>query len=1190
MSGAMLNEPEGRPFFEQLEPRLLLSSDGISAMAVQLFAGLTTTSSTTPVYVPLQRVTNAGGDVTPSTEESIPLISMDDFRADERFDGIDGSGLAVVILDTGLDVDHPFFGPDLDSNGIADRIVYQWDFADNDGDASDFHDHGSNVTSIVAGSQDPGFPDYPGGMAGGADIIHLKVFESASGAGYFSYIESALQWVVLNVTEYNIASVNMSLSDGGKYTSQQTLYGLGDELAALSNLDVVVASASGNSYYNRVNRRMVQGVAYPSADPNSLSIGAVYDEDSGHGWQYGSGAIAYTTGPDRITPFTQRDDELTTVMAPGAPITGADRNGGMVTFHGTSQASPHVAGIAALAQQLAVQQIGRRLTTTEFADLLGSTGVTINDGDDENDNVKNTGLDFPRVDMLALGNAILAMNTNTNTSPVAAPDAYDVSEGQLLQIPAPGVLANDTDPEGDPLTSVLANGPSHAAAFTFNDDGSFTYTPDAGYTGPDSFTYSANDGALDSNEATVTITVLPGNNAPSFTSTPVTNATSDALYSYSIAADDPDVGDSLTITAPTLPGWLNLLDNGDGTAMLSGTPPNEDIGDNPVTLRVTDALGATDDQPFTVTVAATDVIVDNTSATVTGDWLTTTHRPNYYDTDYLHDKNKDKGSNSVTFTPALAQDGQYEVYMWWPNAPIWATNVPVDVTHDGGTSTVSVDESTNGGRWNLVGTYDFTAGTGGVTIRTDGTKSHVAADAVRFLRLGDIAGLTVTVDPLTTADPTPELTGTVSYPAATVEVTVDGNSYAATNNVDGTWTLADDTISPALALGTYDVAASADIGGTPVGDSTTDELEIVVAPTDVIVDNASASVTGDWLTSTYRPNYYDTNYLHDKNKNKGSSSVTFTPVLAQDGRYEVYLWWPEAPIWATNVPVDVTHDAGTHTVSVDESTNGGQWNLVGTYDFTAGTGGVTIRTDGTTSHVAADAVRFLRVGDIVALTVTVDPLTTADTTPELTGTVSNSAATVQVTVDGNTYAATNNGDGTWTLPDDTISPALALGTYDVAVSADTGGTPVSDGTTDELEIVAATTDVIVDNTSATVTGDWLTTTYRPNYYDTDYLHDKNTGKGDKSVTFTPDLPEDGPYEVYLWWPDAPIWATNVPVDVTHDGGTSTVSVDESINGGQWNLIGTYDFTAGTGSVTIRTDGTTSHVAVDAVRFLRVGDI
>ena len=58
-----------------------------------------------------------------------------------------------------------------------------------------------------------------------------------------------------------------------------------------------------------------------------------------------------------------------------------------------------------------MREIGRRLTVAELRDLLVSTGVTINDGDDEDDNVTNTGLDFKRVDVVELGKAILALNT-----------------------------------------------------------------------------------------------------------------------------------------------------------------------------------------------------------------------------------------------------------------------------------------------------------------------------------------------------------------------------------------------------------------------------------------------------------------------------------------------------------------------------------------------------------------------------------------------------------------------------------------------------------------------------------------------------------------------------------------------------------------------------------------------------------
>src|SRR5439155_26935747 len=93
-----------------------------------------------------------------------------------------------------------------------------------------------------------------------------------------------------------------------------------------------------------------------------------------------------------------------------------------------------------------------------------------------------------------------------NDAPVAAADSYTATKATALTIGAPGVLANDTDVENGALTAVLVSGPTHGA-LTLNANGSFTYTPTANYNGPDSFTYKANDGAADSNAATVAITV-----------------------------------------------------------------------------------------------------------------------------------------------------------------------------------------------------------------------------------------------------------------------------------------------------------------------------------------------------------------------------------------------------------------------------------------------------------------------------------------------------------------------------------------------------------------------------------------------------------------------------------------------------------------------------------------------------------
>jgi VCBS repeat-containing protein len=99
------------------------------------------------------------------------------------------------------------------------------------------------------------------------------------------------------------------------------------------------------------------------------------------------------------------------------------------------------------------------------------------------------------------------VGTVTNDPPTANNDAYSVDEGATLTVDAAGgVLANDTDPEGDALTAILDLGPMHGT-LDLDPYGSFTYTADPGYTGTDSFTYVASDGVQEGNIATVTITV-----------------------------------------------------------------------------------------------------------------------------------------------------------------------------------------------------------------------------------------------------------------------------------------------------------------------------------------------------------------------------------------------------------------------------------------------------------------------------------------------------------------------------------------------------------------------------------------------------------------------------------------------------------------------------------------------------------
>ncbi len=93
-----------------------------------------------------------------------------------------------------------------------------------------------------------------------------------------------------------------------------------------------------------------------------------------------------------------------------------------------------------------------------------------------------------------------------NGAPVANPDDFQITANTSLQVPAPGVLGNDSDADGDMLSAVLASGPANGS-LALNPDGSFSYTPATNFFGLDSFTYQASDGELLSIPATVSITV-----------------------------------------------------------------------------------------------------------------------------------------------------------------------------------------------------------------------------------------------------------------------------------------------------------------------------------------------------------------------------------------------------------------------------------------------------------------------------------------------------------------------------------------------------------------------------------------------------------------------------------------------------------------------------------------------------------
>jgi M6 family metalloprotease-like protein/uncharacterized repeat protein (TIGR02543 family) len=177
-----------------------------------------------------------------------------------------------------------------------------------------------------------------------------------------------------------------------------------------------------------------------------------------------------------------------------------------------------------------------------------------------------------------------------NDAPLAAADTYETDQNVQLDIPAPGVLANDTDVDADTLTAILVDNVSHGT-LTLNSDGSFAYAPAADFIGTDSFTYKANDSAADSNTVTVTLKVNTANRAPSASNDEYTTDEDTALTIVAPGVLDNDTdpdGDTLTAVKVTDPSHGALTFNADGS--FTYTPASNWSGTDSFTYKATDGL------------------------------------------------------------------------------------------------------------------------------------------------------------------------------------------------------------------------------------------------------------------------------------------------------------------------------------------------------------------------------------------------------------------------------------------------------------------------------------------------------------------------------------------------------------------------------------------------------------------------
>ncbi len=135
--------------------------------------------------------------------------------------------------------------------------------------------------------------------------------------------------------------------------------------------------------------------------------------------------------------------------------------------------------------------------------------------------------------------------------------------------------------------------------------------------------------------------------------------------------------------------------------------------------------------------------------------------------------------------------------------------------------------------------------------------------------------------------------------------------------------------------------------------------------------------------------------------------------------------------------------------------------------------------------------------------------------------------------------------------------------------------------------------IVVDETQAELVGDWQYSTHTPPYVGLGYLHDMKSGKGSKSVTFTPQIPEAGLYEVRLAHCFNVRRSTRTPVTIHHEEGETTLRLNQQeapAHGHLFRSLGVFRFAAGrSGWVRVGNEGTEPDkvVIADAVQFLKV---
>ena len=586
---------------------------------------------------------------------------------------------------------------------------------------------------------------------------------------------------------------------------------------------------------------------------------------------------------------------------------------------------------------------------------------------------------------------------------------------------------NATDPENETLTWSVSSGASNGLASASGTGNSVTvnYAPTANFNGADSFTVQVTDNnALDplTDSIVVNVTINPENDQPSINSSAVTGGTEDVVYVYNITTSDIDTGDTHTITASTIPGWLGLTDNGDGTATLTGTPLNDDVGSNAVTLVVTDNSGAgnaSNTQSFNILVTNT-----NDAPTITSGAVTAATEDAVYTYSFVS-SDVDAGDSLTVTAPTLPSwlsltdngDGTATITGTPLNANVGANNVSLVVTD----SSSATD------------TQNFT-----ITVANTNDTPTFTSSAVTAVNEDSVYTYSITTNDVDVGD-------TVAITASTIP-----SWLSLTDNGNGTATLTGTPLNQHVGNNAVTLVVTDNSGAG--NNASNQSFTVVVANTNDAPTITSAAITAATEDAVYTYNFVSSDvdvgdsltvtapilpsWLSLTDNGNGTATITGTPLNANVG--------------ANNVSLVVTDSS----------------SATDTQNFT-----ITVANTNDTPTFTSSAVTAVNEDSVYTYSITTNDVDVGDT-------VAITASTIP-----SWLSLTDNGNGTATLTGTPLNQHVGNNAVTLVVTDNSGAG--NNASNQSFTVVVANTNDAPTITSAAITAATEDAVYTYNFVSSD---------------------------------------------------------------------------------------------------------